>query len=994
MMPRILIAEDDPQWQDLCQRALEKRGYTVFTASHGREAIGVAQDEPFDLLLTELHLPRLGGLELYQSLKGLYPDMVGIAMTGQGTLDLAIQALRLGFADFITKPFTARELLDSVQRVLLRQSLLRESTRLRSLVPLYELSQTFMSTVDLDQVLQEVVEASQQATDAERVSLMLLDDTRTFMTIRAHAGLPEEVAAETKVVVGEGVAGIVAASGEPLLLTEGEELAPEIAQAMSQPHIPSAICVPLKVKGIVIGVLSLSRLETGLPFKRSDLELVTVLASQAATAIENARLFAKTRERMRRLEILNEVSTFLLKSHELGELLQSVIEKLVLFLGVEMGVIALLAEEGQELTVEAAYGLGDRGQKGKRVAVVGRENLAGHVLATLQPVLCESSDDKLLRGPFAELLGRRASLTVPIVGREKPLGLISLASQEGRLWTEEDRHTLATVANQLGIATEEVRAYQEMQELSQMSSRIASSVDLDQVLDLVMSLPSQLAGATASAILLRGEGTEPYQVARTNGLDERELAVLQRYFGEDAYGRDTPLFVTTEEKPEGLDERVVSLLSLPLSWRERPLGVLNAYFATPRQPPQRVVRLLSTLANEVAAALENERLRGQEVLTLYEVDQTIRAELNLAKLLDRLLDKTIETCGAENGSIMLFDEENGMLVPWTWRGLVERPGNVPCGENQGLAGWVAATLQSSMVHDVREDARWRPSEATADLIRSAIVVPMAIGGKLIGVINLGHHLSHAFSTRNLNLLSTVASQAALAIRNAQLYMRSEELVIAEERSRIAREIHDGIAQDLAFLILKVEICRKLLKEDPNGAEKELVDIKSTLRRNVKEVRRSIFALRPIALEVMGLAPALRKYVREFGQQNDLEVDVAISEETMEIPPKLETALFRLAQEALNNVRKHAQASQVWVSLDREDKDNISLMIRDDGLGFDLREATSRRGRFGLLNMKERIEKAGGIFEIETAPGQGTKVRATLPIRGYGHELLRRAPGDD
>jgi signal transduction histidine kinase len=165
--------------------------------------------------------------------------------------------------------------------------------------------------------------------------------------------------------------------------------------------------------------------------------------------------------------------------------------------------------------------------------------------------------------------------------------------------------------------------------------------------------------------------------------------------------------------------------------------------------------------------------------------------------------------------------------------------------------------------------------------------------------------------------------------------------------------------------------------------KELSDVSDQLRRDARDVRRIIFALRPLEIETQGFLPALRKFVKEYGNVNEMEMDLNIQGDFTRLPPKLETALFRLTQEALNNIRKHAQAKHIWIELALQDQRMAVLRVRDDGCGFDLEQAAQAarlRGSVGLIQMRERAERSGGTFDIQTAPGKGTAMQAQIPLR--------------
>ena len=164
---------------------------------------------------------------------------------------------------------------------------------------------------------------------------------------------------------------------------------------------------------------------------------------------------------------------------------------------------------------------------------------------------------------------------------------------------------------------------------------------------------------------------------------------------------------------------------------------------------------------------------------------------------------------------------------------------------------------------------------------------------------------------------------------------------------------------------------------------ELDAARELLSTNIRDVRRAIFALRPVALEELGFLTALRQFAEEFGEQNQVLVDLSIVGSRDRLSPAMEVNLFRIVQEALHNVNKHAQASMVWIELNLETTDMVALRIRDNGVGFDPAslEMAVRHGHVGLTQMRERVERLGGTFTLRSQPGSGTEIQVTLPVRG-------------
>lgn len=236
-----------------------------------------------------------------------------------------------------------------------------------------------------------------------------------------------------------------------------------------------------------------------------------------------------------------------------------------------------------------------------------------------------------------------------------------------------------------------------------------------------------------------------------------------------------------------------------------------------------------------------------------------------------------------------------------------------------------------------------------------------------------------------NLLLTVGGELAEAVQNSRRRAReiasvaALEQAITAERTRIARDLHDGIAQSLAFMRMRVDLWQDWLEQDPRRLYAEFADLKTNLRRQIEELRQAIFALRPIELSQLGFAGALRRFVGEFAEQQEWRLDLDLSRLPTDLPHVLELAAFRFVQEALNNAAKHAQAQRVAVAL-REIDAGLQIIVRDDGVGFDpVAQADSPGARLGLRQMRERAAALDGRVTILSQPGEGAEIRVWLPL---------------
>ena len=529
--------------------------------------------------------------------------------------------------------------------------------------------------------------------------------------------------------------------------------------------------------------------------------------------------------------------------------------------------------------------------------------------------------------------------------------------------------TLNWIASEVRLrerAQEELtRLYTELQDshgLLGAIQEVTGAGDLDAALKAASRGIVKVTEAVGAAVVIGSRGPP---LSESYGLN----AAL----AEDAGDRDRRLRAGEVPPEEGGPGGCFHVLSEPIAWAEETQGSVHGYFAGPPDARQR--ESFRILCAEFTSTAEAVRGRTRDLLTLFEVDRSVRAEGNLTRLLQTLLTQMIARAGAEAGGVYLADDEN-LLELHAHHGLAESPSNVAV---RGLVRRVASETSPHLVTHLSEEERAVGGPILAGA-RSALLLPLLGDEGLLGVVVLSHSEPGRFDEDGLPFLNLLASQVTLAVRNARAYLQSEELAIIEERARIAREIHDSVAQSLAFSALKLDLVARLLERDPTKALVELDSTKVAIRELIREVRRSIFALRPVDLERHGFVETLRSYCSDYSQQNDIGVELDI-EPLPNLTMTSEAVLFRIFQEAMNNVAKHAEASRVAVRAGRTDDRHAFVEVEDDGRGFDQDEVDGRvtsAGGLGLKQMRERVEGRGGTLRIRTAPGQGTRLRASLP----------------
>ena len=259
-------------------------------------------------------------------------------------------------------------------------------------------------------------------------------------------------------------------------------------------------------------------------------------------------------------------------------------------------------------------------------------------------------------------------------------------------------------------------------------------------------------------------------------------------------------------------------------------------------------------------------------------------------------------------------------------------------------------------------------------------IPLYAGEKKLGVMNVASPQWRELSPEDLQLLSTIGDLLAIAVERARLFDRSARLGAVEERNRLAREIHDTLAQGLTATGLQLESAEALL-DDETGAERAREPIHRALsltRSNLDEARRSVLDLRAAPLEGRSLPEALKTLVDRWEAETGVGTRFKAINGSHPLPPRVEVALYRVCQEALTNVARHAHASRVTVRLVAT-PDEVRLVVQDDGRGFD--PSLVQDDRHGIVGMKERAAMIGGSFEVESSPDGGTRVEVTVPLGG-------------
>lgn len=356
----------------------------------------------------------------------------------------------------------------------------------------------------------------------------------------------------------------------------------------------------------------------------------------------------------------------------------------------------------------------------------------------------------------------------------------------------------------------------------------------------------------------------------------------------------------------------------------------------------------------------------------------IAGDLRTDAVLERLVEAARDLSGAQYAALGVPDDAGTGFSRWITYGLTDEEIDAigPLPRTHGLLGAALADPTPFRSADVRSDDRfagWWPA-AHPDM-EALLAVPIVFRGDVVAAFYLANKAG-GFGDEEEELVAELAAHAAVLIEHARLFEAGRELSVLEERNRLARELHDALTQSLFALRLRLQSARELLEPEPDRAARELDEATSLLEGIFDELRSLVLQLRPPALEAEGLVRTLDKHLAVAGRAHG--VDVRFEPDGVgPLDGDVEDALFRIAQEALTNVIRHAGATRVDVSLSRSGP-AVVLRVADDGSGFDAAARSIRSRRLGLVSMRERAEQVGGRLEIRSAPGSGTVVTARVP----------------
>ncbi len=508
----------------------------------------------------------------------------------------------------------------------------------------------------------------------------------------------------------------------------------------------------------------------------------------------------------------------------------------------------------------------------------------------------------------------------------------------------------------------------ELAALDAMGRALGSSLDLDRSLSIAMDGVAEMTGADAVGVALADErGRLDLKQARGR---HRELLEPMMSAGSSAVSYSPGAALV-----EGTAGAV--RIAVPLQAGDQLLGMLLvASEGELNMTQQEAERLLGAVASQVAAAIERNRLivglqhREREAQALYRIGLQISSLQDLSKILQTVVEQARELLRAEVAGVCMIREPGGEVALAEWAG---PPGAIALGSD-------SRPLPATGLLRRLGEAQATCAILAVPFRQARLAVPLIVGARVVGELCVADRGQREFTEGERTLLAGLADMAAIAINNANLLERERGVAVLEERDRLAKEMHDSLAQILGYIHLKSKATARTIEqgEARRGVE-ELQEIADLAHEAYVDVREAILGLRESVSPSRGLVGTLAEYVGKFSRQSGIAARFEPLESLPRLTPGAEVQLVRVIQEALTNVRKHSGARSVNVRMESVDH-LLRISIEDDGRGFDVQRLQGGDGRqFGIQTIRERVERVGGRFQLESVPGAGTRVTIDLPL---------------
>ena len=883
----------------------------------------------------------------------------------------------------------------------------RVADRTGRLAALNAIAAVVSRSLDLEEILNDALDKTLEVVGIKAGGIYLLQEDGGILTLAAHTGFSARfVAGIDRLRVGEGLSGHVVQSGQPLVIGDISAVPGMAHMRVRQEGFRSAAGFPLVSRDKVLGVLLVITRDY-CEFSQQDIELFTSIGRQIGVAVENARLFGQAERRMQELEALYSADAELYRHLEMEQVLQALVDVAVDILQADKSSLMVWDARRERLVVSAAHGF--RPETMAQMSFAPQEGIVGRVATGEELLVVEDvhADPRVARR-ITEPEGIRSLMHVPIKLGDQVFGVFNVSYLSPHAFGSEEQRLFMALAQRAALVIENARLYaetrrraDEVQTLFAVQQAITSRLDPGAVLQMIADEARRLTLTDQSAVyMLDGDQLE---VSVVSGEVEPEMLGYRLPVEGSVAGLALEtgkpfLIADVQDDPRvhaGIVERVKarSFVIVPLVSAAGPIGTITVANERSGALGPEDERVLAMLASGAVIALENARLyheeqkgrreaerRRQVAEGLRDVLAIVNSNRSLDEILAYIVAQACRLMDTDAGAIYRLEEGKELLrIEAAWGVFDEYVEQVTIPIGQGAVGRAVLTRQPVTILDVSsallDDAMTRDPrrrELMSQLFgqyNAVLAVPLMVKDEPYGGIVLYYPASRKFSGEEIGLAVSFADQAAMAIENARLRARAEQAAVAAERSRLARDLHDAVTQTLFSASLIAEVLPRLWERNHDEGLRRLQELRELTRGALAEMRTLLLELRPSALVDAKLGDLLRQLGESITGRARVPVALELESEC-DMPSEVKVALYRIAQEALNNVAKHAGASQAWVRLHCR-PEQIALSVRDDGQGFEL--AGISPDSLGLGIMRERAETIGAVLTVESEVGRGTEV---------------------
>jgi GAF domain-containing protein len=739
-------------------------------------------------------------------------------------------------------------------------------------------------------------------------------------------------------------------------------------------------------------------------FSEQDVLLLTSIGQQIGVAVDGARLFEAERRRAEQFRVISEVGHQITSILDIDQVLVQLVRLLQISFNYDHVGIALIERDEAVYKVGAGFLWDDPDfDFHPRRLKVGSEGITGWVAAAGEPLLVpDVSQDP--RYVWMKESQTRSELAIPIKVKGQVIGVLDVQSDRLNAFDKSDLAVLQSLANQAAVAIENARLFEAEQRradqfrvISEVGRHITTIMDVGEMLTQMASLIQKAFDYYHVGIGLVEDG---WVVSRAEiGASAAAHAGARLRIGQEgvwgwvAHTGEPLLIPDTNQEPRfhATPEaaQIRSQVCVPLKTKEAVIGVLSAECNRPDAFDESDMVVLQSLAQQAAFAIENARFfrdisrQVRELHALTDASRIISSVLDQDQLLQALYEQITQIAPTDFYLIALYEEptnivsieinvDEGIRYPRDRylldRGLLK----LVIHERRCLRFDSLSAQKNKLSLETVPAGSPRPNEAW-------LGVPMLYGDRVLGAVVVGSYRRGVFDEGHEQILTSIANQAAVALENARLYEQAQQLAVMEERQRLARELHDAVTQTLFSASLIAEALPELWASDQQEGEALLSELRQLNRGALAEMRTLLMELRPAALVEASLDDLLRQLGDATTGRSGIPVKITL-EGDLDLPPDVHVTLYRIAQEALNNVVKHSGASQVQICLQltllsaENGPGHLSqakLEIFDNGIGFDPRSIPP--DRLGLGIIRERVQAIGASLSIQSTVGKGTRI---------------------